>query len=191
MRDGFEAVVIKVWNTFDGSGAPDRYLSDKHKFVKEAIRVWKRVEFDKECKDLVGLRTKVNDIEMLAESRLLSDCEVETRSNYKEKIIELENMAKLDLEQKTKIKWLADGDENTSFFHKSLKSKNRKNNIHGMMVNNLWITDCKTIKQETWKFFSAKFHETCQDRPHWLIRISSHCLRGIGNFWRCLLVSKK
>lgn len=61
-RYGFDNVVIQAWNSFSGEGVPDRYLANKLKWVKEAIRGWRRVEFEKENKALRELKYKVNDL---------------------------------------------------------------------------------------------------------------------------------
>ncbi|KAI3501185.1 hypothetical protein L1887_29047 [Cichorium endivia] len=62
-----------------------------------------------------------------------------TWRNNKVKIIELEKFAKLDLQQKAKIKWLRDGDENTRYFHGVLKNKCRKSRIHGLTIDGVWM----------------------------------------------------
>nr|GEX17886.1 transposon TX1 uncharacterized [Tanacetum cinerariifolium] len=37
--------------------------------------------------------------------------------------------------QKAMVKWDAEGDENTKFFHSYIKTRNNKNNIRGLMIN--------------------------------------------------------
>lgn len=64
------------------------------------------------------------------------------------KIIELEKFAKLDLQQKAKIKWLRDGDENTHYFHGMLKNKCRKSRIHGLTIHGVWVSDPICIKTQ-------------------------------------------
>lgn len=64
-----------------------------------------------------------------------------------------------------KIKWLVDGDENSRFFHGSLKNSNRKNKIHDLAVNGSGMCDPKLIKQEAFLFFSNKFKDRWPSRP--------------------------
>lgn len=108
---------------------------------------------------------KLIQIDKDVEVRVLSDLEIADWKFCKQRIIELEKLAKLDLIQKSRIKWLSDGDENSRFFHNSIKIKNRRSNMHGLMINGNWITDVEAIKQETWSFFAAKFHENYDVRP--------------------------
>lgn len=58
-----------------------------------------------------------------------------------------------------------DGDENSRFFHGSLKHKNRKNKIRGLNINGDWISNPKAIKEEIHKFFASKFSEQWPCRP--------------------------
>ncbi|KAL4592668.1 hypothetical protein LXL04_005671 [Taraxacum kok-saghyz] len=164
-REGFDDVVTNAWNSFSRERSDDRYLADKLRFVKQAIKDWRHREFDRENKELVDLKLKVDNIEMQAEERMLTSDELEERRNCKQRIQEHERMTRLDLQQKSRIKWIKDGDENSKFYHNFIKIKNRKNNMHGLMVNGSWTTDCNTLKKEAFDFFSNKFHESCQQRP--------------------------
>lgn len=60
-------------------------------------------------------------IELEAESHTLSVSEIIDRRESLFKIGELEYVAKLDMRQKAKFKWICDGDENSRFFHGMLK----------------------------------------------------------------------
>ena len=58
-----------------------------------------------------------------------------------------------------------DGDENSHFFHGALKSKNRKNRLHGLIINGTWNTEPVEIKKEIHRFFEDKFKERWTTRP--------------------------
>lgn len=64
-----------------------------------------------------------------------------------------------------KIKWLVDCAENTAFFHATIKFKNRKNRIHGLVIDGAWNTNPKDIMQEVHNFFANKFHKKWPERP--------------------------
>ncbi|KAL7613388.1 hypothetical protein Lser_V15G07136 [Lactuca serriola] len=82
----------------------------------------------------------------------------------------------MDLQQKAKVKWLTDGDENTTFFHCSVKRKNRKNQIHGLHINGVWCTDPEEIKKEVHDFFASKFHDAWPNRP----KLISHLFKTLS-----------
>lgn len=111
------------------------------------------------------LREQVDSLDILAESRILSSLERNSRRDAIVKLRELEQMSKLYLQQKAKIKWICDGDENSRFFHGMLKNKHRKERIHGITISGEWCTDPELIKKETFEFFRNKFHEPWPVRP--------------------------
>ncbi|KAL4565980.1 hypothetical protein LXL04_030088 [Taraxacum kok-saghyz] len=74
--DGFADLVTNTWSSFKGDGAPDRYLVMKLKFLKDTIKAWRRVEYEKETKQLNELKEAVNDLDLQAESRILTDGEL-------------------------------------------------------------------------------------------------------------------
>lgn len=101
----------------------------------------------------------MEDREETVEMRILTEAERSERRDYKSKICELENFAKIDIQQKAKIRWLTDGDENTRFFHNMIKNKNLKNRLCGLLINGEWCTEPADIKQEAFQFFANKFYE--------------------------------
>lgn len=58
-----------------------------------------------------------------------------------------------------------DGDENSHFFHGAVKSKNRKNRLHGLSINCAWNTEPSEIKKEVHEFFVNKFYNKWPNRP--------------------------
>ncbi|KAI3780369.1 hypothetical protein L2E82_10349 [Cichorium intybus] len=74
-------------------------------------------ERSKEVGILGSLKSKVDELELQAETTLLTEDERSIWRENKLKISELEGIEKLDLQQKAKVKWIKDGDENTLYFH--------------------------------------------------------------------------
>lgn len=70
--------------------------------------------------------------------------------------------------QKSKSKWICDGDENTHYFHGILKNRNRICRINGISINGYWVSDPQEIKTEVHKFYADKFHEHWPDRPKFI-----------------------
>lgn len=60
---------------------------------------------------------------------------LQNRGKVKENIGNGKHKAVRFKEKKYMIRWLVDRDENIKFFHGVLKNKNRKNNIHGLLID--------------------------------------------------------
>ena len=67
--------------------------------------------------------------------------------------------------QKSRIKWLTQGDSNTAFFHKSINFRRHYNAIQGIFIESIWVQQPKLVKEEAVKFFAARFTEEKLDRP--------------------------
>lgn len=167
-RPSFNEVFDVAWQSFKGFGSADRFLLSRLKHVKKALCVWGNSEYQKEKGVIKELRLNVERLEKAAELRPLSQQERTLWKEDKVKILELEKIANLDIRQKAKAKWICDGDENTKYFHGIIKSKCRRNRLHGLMIDNIWVTDPKAIKMEVHKFFAEKFHESWSNRPKFI-----------------------
>nr|GEW55415.1 RNA-directed DNA polymerase, eukaryota, reverse transcriptase zinc-binding domain protein [Tanacetum cinerariifolium] len=64
-----------------------------------------------------------------------------------------------DLAQKAKIKWALEGDENTRFFHGTLKKKRRQLAIKGILKNGDWIEEPGLVKAEFLGHFRHRFQQ--------------------------------
>lgn len=92
-----------------GFGVPGRYILAKLKFLKEYFRKWRKEICIREIGSIKLLKEKVESQDIMAESSLLSSGEHNSRMESMTKIREIEQAAKLDLEQNAKIKWIYEG----------------------------------------------------------------------------------
>ncbi|GJY31543.1 RNA-directed DNA polymerase, eukaryota, reverse transcriptase zinc-binding domain protein [Tanacetum coccineum] len=64
-----------------------------------------------------------------------------------------------DLAQIAKVKWALEGDENTSFFHGTLKNKRLQLAIKGVLKNGEWVKDPGLVKAEFLDHFRNCFEQ--------------------------------
>lgn len=82
--------------------------------------------------------------ETKAEREDLSIAELDVRLAIKGDLMNLYIMEERNIIQKSKLNWLKLGDENTSFFHRYLSTKKRKN-IITELVSNYWLICNPTV----------------------------------------------
>ncbi|KAJ9564749.1 hypothetical protein OSB04_000715 [Centaurea solstitialis] len=110
-------------------------------------------------KDISDLKDKLSSIDEFAERNGLSDVARCERGATFEKIKELETLEHEDLRQKSKVRWVLEGDENSRFFHGIIKGRKRQNHMHGLLANGIWETDPARIKKCVHDFFAEKFSD--------------------------------
>lgn len=155
-RDGFEQIIKEAQEKFRGYGNPDAYLAAKFQFLKNELKKWKARDHPKVMEELLKLKHSLHDLDIVAESKSLTESEIVERRLGFQRITELEKLAVLDLKQKARLRWTVDGDENTRFFHGYVNNKKSKNYIHDLIINGSWNTNVAAIKREVFSFYKKK-----------------------------------
>ncbi|XP_057457311.1 uncharacterized protein LOC130748162 [Lotus japonicus] len=69
------------------------------------------------------------------------------------------------LYQKSRIKWLKEGDANTKYIHFVVKGRSRENNLVGLELASGWTEDIEQVKRGVKTFFEIKFRKQHGLRP--------------------------
>ncbi|PWA74769.1 RNA-directed DNA polymerase, eukaryota, Nucleotide-binding alpha-beta plait domain protein [Artemisia annua] len=82
------------------------------------------------------------------------------------KTMELDRIELKDHAQKSKKKWIKEGDENSKLFHGMLKRKRRqKKNITGVAIDGDWVTNPQLVKESFREHYANKFKSFSGIRP--------------------------
>ncbi|XP_058784579.1 uncharacterized protein LOC131659399 [Vicia villosa] len=158
----FIPFVEKEWKEIKVEGRGDFVLKEKLRILKERLRWWNKYVFGK-----INLEVEENVKAINFGDEFL---EVEGVDNLPAIVLDRneangrfwlylrikENM----LAQKSKVKWLKDGDCNSSFFHKAMREKRRHNHIGPLLSSGSLFETVEDVKEEVWRHFSDKFWES-------------------------------
>ncbi|PNX89254.1 cysteine-rich receptor-like protein kinase, partial [Trifolium pratense] len=85
------------------------------------------------------------------------------------------------LKQKSRTRWVKEGDSNTRYFHESIKSRRRRNQLVALKDEDHWVQGVKEVKGFVKNFFENNFKENWENRPN-LNGITFHSLSDEDNF---------
>lgn len=112
--------------------AADLTIQEKLREVRRGIQGWNKGQNGK-WED--GIRILEENLRVADESGNIEEANV-LQSRLRDKYMELESIMK----QKSRIKWLQEGDSNTRFLHSTVKRRRWRNNIHGIESQGEWIS---------------------------------------------------
>ncbi|KAL6521526.1 hypothetical protein OROGR_018095 [Orobanche gracilis] len=133
-RPGCEDVVKSALLGWNNVEPPDVNLINKLGVLRAKLRGWIAEWKNKDKEDENRLNEEKEDMERLMEQKELDEAELWVWSECKKSIQEIENLRTRDLKQKSRVKWAALGDENTSFFHSMINGRKARNAIPGLEI---------------------------------------------------------
>ncbi|XP_071714319.1 uncharacterized protein [Rutidosis leptorrhynchoides] len=141
-----ETIISSSWNT------------------EHALKLWSKQQFGTLDSEIEEAEKKACSWE-IANEKDITDTErvqwLEARRVWLEKDKVKTNM----LKQKSRAKWIVEGEENTKYFHSMIKRRINKNTIRGLHINGKWEEDPSLIKKEVHKFYEKLFQESDLQMP--------------------------
>ncbi|XP_022026490.1 uncharacterized protein LOC110927176 [Helianthus annuus] len=119
----------------------------------------------KNSEEVNAALSDLEHLELVMESRDLSEEEEWIMLECKKKLKEEEDRKNRDLKQRARIRWAKDGDENTKFFHSMINCRKASNVIHGLEIEGSWVSKPSLVKKEVFRYFRDKFVEPWEVRP--------------------------
>ncbi|KAL5191867.1 Transposon TX1 uncharacterized protein [Glycine soja] len=68
--------------------------------------------------------------------------------------------------QESIVRWIKEGDSNTSYFHRVINLRRRRNALRGLQIGDTWVENPNIIKAETLHHFQNRFNEPHLSRPN-------------------------
>uniref|UniRef100_A0A2N9GAG5 Reverse transcriptase domain-containing protein n=1 Tax=Fagus sylvatica TaxID=28930 RepID=A0A2N9GAG5_FAGSY len=163
--DGFLDRVQGWWSSYSFSGPPSLVLARKLKALKEDLKIWNKEVFGD-----VGLRKKevMTEIGRLDEQEfqgVLSDEERVQRAQLRTEWDSLAHLDEISWQQKSRVLWLREGDNNTKFFHKMTNSNRRRNRVQVIEVEGRLYDVEADIREQMVLFYNNLYQESEVWRP--------------------------
>ncbi|XP_071687591.1 uncharacterized protein [Rutidosis leptorrhynchoides] len=132
-----ELVITTAWNKKVVGNRPDCVFRNRLKNVKEALRVWSKKKYGTIDEEIDSWKKKADEYESKANLGPLTEEDRVEWMSVRNKWFQKENEKTEMLRQKARLKWIAEGDDNTSYFHASIKRRNL------MIVHYTFLVICK------------------------------------------------
>ncbi|XP_057808675.1 uncharacterized protein LOC131023144 [Salvia miltiorrhiza] len=159
LHPDFQEMVQLSWNEDVDTNCPIFKVMTKLKRLRARLKDWNRNTFRnvdvmlaEQQQDLLEVQTLISENGYSDE---LFNKEIQTQARIN---VTLTKKACF-LQQKSRVKWLQDGDRNTSFFHNMLRYKRLHRNIESLEIDGNIVHDEEAIARHVTQFFSNLFQD--------------------------------
>ncbi|XP_042972861.1 uncharacterized protein LOC122304669 [Carya illinoinensis] len=139
LHEDFLGVVSECWSQ-EFQGCPMVKFSRKLKKLKQVLKKWNREVFGKVEVDLKVIEEELLAMENNVQQNYTQDMEVDLL-RCKQKHLQYLHREEIMGCQKSRVKWICEGDENTAFFHASLRCKKKFKALESMILEDGSVLD--------------------------------------------------
>jgi hypothetical protein len=163
-EEGFVDKVRGWWESYNYQGSPSFIFAKKLKALKGDIINWNKTVFGN-VGVLIKERTdELKALESAAERGGLNE-EQRERKRILCRDLERALLQEISWRQKSRIKWLKEGDKCTKFFHLMANSNKRYNTIDSLHIDGAMSSDSEAIREHAINYFKSMFAESMSWRP--------------------------
>ncbi|XP_019429814.1 PREDICTED: uncharacterized protein LOC109337317, partial [Lupinus angustifolius] len=159
------SVGIDEWKSLEVSGRGSFVLKEKLKRLKGSLKIWNKEHFGVLDKNIADKVTLINSIDGKGSEGILSVDDIAARRSATADLWRLSRQKDNLLLQKSRQKWLREGDSNSKFFHASINRSRRSKEVHGLLIDEVWVDDPGRVKNHIRSFFRDRFAESHSNRP--------------------------
>ncbi|KAL5144990.1 LINE-1 retrotransposable element ORF2 protein [Glycine soja] len=158
-------VVKDCWTTNQPTGWGGYALKCKLQKLKQRLKAWSKEKSGGQASKVKITQQKLNELEnsITAQPTAKQSQDLkQLQSDLWEQTFLLESM----LRQKSRCKWLKEGDSNSAYFHKVINSSRRRNILRGLQINGGWVDNPIAIKEAVLQHFKCRFADPCLSGPN-------------------------
>ncbi|KAL8473811.1 hypothetical protein ACS0TY_030606 [Phlomoides rotata] len=149
----YKGLIEKVWASSLKQGWVGFVIKEKLKELKTQVNAWSRETFNGMDRRIEDKKDEIGKLDILDDTFGLEEEEISRRQDLLGDLIMETSWRESQLLQKSKLKWLKEGDVNSNFFHNWVKRRYKRNEIMGLWNNNSWVESVQGVKQLVYEHF--------------------------------------
>ena len=149
----FKKMVEDSWRNQRASGWMAMVLKSKLKGLKDVIRGWSKQEYGHLDTKVASLVVEIENLDVKGEFGVLSCAEVEMRKLKFAEMWKLLKCKDASMFQRSKSKWLKEGDENSKYFYRCVKARDVKNSLKALKVDGGWVDNPTGVRKVVVDYF--------------------------------------
>ncbi|KAI9154184.1 hypothetical protein LWI28_022333 [Acer negundo] len=152
----FIAIVCKIWSS-PIVGRPLQVVIYKLRSLKKALKSWNWEVFGNLNSVIARKSIELHSIQLDLSNRGFSYDLFMVEASVHYELDVLLRRQKCFYRDRSRVRWLRDGDWNTSFFHASIKCRKYRNTISALSINGVLSEDRPTIRDHIISYYSNFF----------------------------------
>jgi hypothetical protein len=161
----FKELITKAWEDQRFEGWMGFVLKERFKGLKGVIKEWnertsERLEVEKK-----RLIEEISGLDIKSETVGLEEREVTDRKKLFDML--WKNLKNIDAMtyQRSRSRWLKEGDSNSRYFHNCIKARQRRNKVEALRTSVGWVEGPIPVRQEVVTYFRNHFANDEWQRP--------------------------
>lgn len=164
---GYREFVTSTWMEAAVNGRKAYVLKEKLKQIKNQLRVWNKDHCGDISHNIDNVRKELDQLDKKQEDVGLEEHDIARRRTCLVNFNRLSRMHCNLLRQKSRFKWLREGDSNSKFFHSCLAKKRRRDEILCLDFGGELVDEVQELKGKVKDHFQSLFAKSADwDRPH-------------------------
>uniref|UniRef100_A0A453KU06 Reverse transcriptase domain-containing protein n=1 Tax=Aegilops tauschii subsp. strangulata TaxID=200361 RepID=A0A453KU06_AEGTS len=156
-RDGFVDIIKNVWEKPAVGRTPIQRWNFKIRAMRQHLAGWAKHTNGIYKKEKQRLSTIIDDLDKIAETRTLSQQEIELKNQSNEKVARLLREEEIKYYQRSKADLILMGDSNTRYFQLIANGRHRKKCIYSLQQDEGLIEGQEELKKYITKYYKSLF----------------------------------